>query len=70
MKIKWQDKISNKELLKRANMKRLSEEVRRRRWRFIGHILRQQPDNDCVTGHLARFGSSCAKKPSSLSSDQ
>ena len=49
MKIKWQDKISNRELLKRANVKRLSEEVRRRRWRFIGHILRQQPDNDCVT---------------------
>ena len=49
MKIKWQDKISNRELLKRANVERLSEEVRRRRWRFIGHILRKQPDNDCVT---------------------
>ena len=49
MKIKWQDKISNRELLERANAERLSEEVRRRRWRFIGHILRQQPDNDCVT---------------------
>ena len=36
-------------LLKRANVERLSEEVRRRRWRFIGHILRKQPDNDCVT---------------------
>ncbi len=44
MKIKWQDKISNKELLERAYVERLSEEVRRRRWRFIGHILRQQPD--------------------------
>ena len=21
----------------------------KRRWQFIGHILRQQPDNDCVT---------------------
>jgi len=49
MKIKWQDKISNRELLERANVERLSEEVRRRRWRFLGHILRQQPDNDCVT---------------------
>ena len=47
MKIKWQDKISNRELLERANVERLSEEVRRRRWRFFGHILRQQPD--CVT---------------------
>ncbi|KAL9956869.1 hypothetical protein ACROYT_G038417 [Oculina patagonica] len=49
MKIKWQDKISNRELLERANVERLSEEVGTRRWRFIGHILRQQPDNDCVT---------------------
>ena len=49
MKIKWQDKISNRELLERANVEKLSEEVRRRRWRFIGHVLRQQPDNDCVT---------------------
>ena len=48
MKIKWHDEISNRELLERANMKRLSDEVRRRRWRFIGRILRQQPDNDCV----------------------
>jgi len=49
MKIKWQGRISNRELLGRANVERLSEEVRRRRWRFIGHILRQQPDNDRVT---------------------
>ena len=49
MKMKWQDKISNRELLERANVERLSEELRRRTWRFIGHILRQQPDNDCVT---------------------
>ena len=48
-KIKWQDKISNRELLERAHAERLSEEVRRRRWRFIGRILRQQPDNDCDT---------------------
>ena len=44
MKIKWQDKINNRELLERVNMEKLSEELRRRRWRFIGHILRQQPD--------------------------
>ena len=44
-----QDKISNRELLERANVERLSEEVRRRGWRFIGHIRRLQPDNDCIT---------------------
>ena len=49
IKIKWQDKTSNRELLERPNVERLSEEVRRRRWRFIGHIFRQQPDNYCVT---------------------
>ena len=31
------------------NVEKLSDKVRTRRWRFIGHILRQQPDNDCVT---------------------
>ena len=49
MKIKLQDEVSNRELLERANMERLSEEVRRRRWQFIGHIFRQEPDDDCVT---------------------
>ena len=46
MKVIWQDKISNRELLERANVERLSEDVRR--WRFLGHILRQQPDNHCI----------------------
>ena len=41
MKIKWQDKVTNRELLERVNVERVSEEVRRRRWRFIEHILRQ-----------------------------
>ena len=31
MKIKWQDKISNRELLEVANVEKLSEEVRKRR---------------------------------------
>ena len=52
MKIKWQDKISNRELLKRANVERLSKEVRRGRWRFLGHILRKQPDNDCHSPNM------------------
>ena len=36
MKIKWQGMVSNKEILERANVESLSEEVRRRKWRFIG----------------------------------
>ena len=27
MKVKWQDKVSNRELLERANMERLSDDV-------------------------------------------
>ncbi|KAJ8333487.1 hypothetical protein SKAU_G00414950 [Synaphobranchus kaupii] len=44
--IRWQDHISTDELLERAEMKPLSEEVKRRRWKMIGHILRQDQNND------------------------
>ena len=47
LKIKWQDHVSTVELLKRADLKPLSEEVKWRRWKMIGHILRQDPKNDC-----------------------
>ena len=40
LRIKWQDHVSTKELLERASMKPLSEEVKYRRWNMIGHILR------------------------------
>jgi len=42
MKVKWQDKVSTRELLERASMESLNDNVRRR------HILRQEPDNDCI----------------------
>ena len=32
-----------------AEMENLSEDVRRRRWKFIGHIMRKEPNNDCRT---------------------
>ena len=47
--IRWQERITNKEVLKMAEMKmaeNLSEDVRRRRWKFIGHIMRKEPNND------------------------
>ena len=47
--IQWQDHISTEELLRRANMNPLSEEVKWRRWKMIGHILRQDQNNDCNT---------------------
>ena len=44
--IQWQDHISTEELLRRANMNPLSEEVKWRRWKMIGHIPRQDQNND------------------------
>ena len=48
-KIRWQERITNKEVLKMAGIENLSEDVGRRRWKFIGHIMRKEPNNDCRT---------------------
>ena len=32
-----------------AEIENLSEDVRRRRWKFIGHIMRKEPNNDYRT---------------------
>ena len=39
MKIYWPMKVSNAEIRNRANISTISEQIYRRRWRFIGHIL-------------------------------
>jgi len=44
----WQDIITNK-VLQMTEMENLSEDVRRRRWKFIGHITRKEPNKDCRT---------------------
>ena len=48
-KIRWLERITNKEVLKMAEIENISEDVRRRRWKFIGHIMRKEPNNDCRT---------------------
>ena len=40
MKIYWPMKVSNEEIRNRANISTISEQIFRRRWRFIGHVLR------------------------------
>ena len=47
--IRWQERITDKEVLKMAEIENLSEDVRRRRWKLIGHIMRKEPNNDCRT---------------------
>jgi len=44
MKIYWPVKISNEEIRKRANSSTISEQIFRRRWKFIGHVLRMDPN--------------------------
>ena len=47
-RIKWHDYVSTKELLERASMEPLSEEVKCCRWKLIGHTLREDRNhNDC-----------------------
>ena len=46
-KIQWQDHVSTEELLERVDMKPTIKEVKQRRWKMIGHIPRQDQNNDC-----------------------
>ena len=49
LQIQWQDHASTEELLllERANMKLMTKEVKQRRWKMIGHILKQDQNSDC-----------------------
>lgn len=49
LKIKWQDHIRNAVVMERAGMERISQDLRKRRWKYIGHTLRKDPENDCMT---------------------
>ena len=49
LNIKWQDKITNKEVQERTQARDISLEVKKRRWKFIGHVLRGDPNSDAKT---------------------
>ena len=46
IKIYWLMRVSNEEVRRRANTETISELVRKRRWTWIGHVLRM--DNSCL----------------------
>jgi len=46
LKIRWQQHILNKTVLEMAQVDNISDELRRRRWNWIGHILRKDPKDD------------------------
>mgnify|MGYP003502897794 FL=1 len=49
LKIFWPKTISNDDLLTKSNCGKLSIEVMRRRWRWLGHVLRGDKENHCNT---------------------
>ena len=47
LQIRWPDTISNKLLWETTNQIPAEEEIRKKRWKWIGHTLRKSPN--CVT---------------------
>ena len=44
LKIYWPMRVSNEEVRRRTNTEPISKQVRRRRWRWIGHVLRMDKE--------------------------
>jgi hypothetical protein len=47
LKIKCQDRTTTSEILRLSSMRPLNQEIKYRRWKVIGHILRKYHNNDC-----------------------
>ena len=42
MNIKWTDKITNEELRRITHQKSIENQIKRRKWKWIGHTLRKE----------------------------
>ncbi|GFS02359.1 LINE-1 reverse transcriptase-like protein [Elysia marginata] len=49
LRVKWRDRITNSKVLETARMETISGIIRKRRWKYIGHIPRKEADSDCIT---------------------
>ena len=45
LRLKWFDKVPNTDLWTRANQEPMHVQIRRRKWRWVGHTLRKEPTN-------------------------
>src|SRR5579871_1749783 len=45
LNIRWQDKVRNEEIWRRADQVLLDTQIKERKWRWIGHILRKPESN-------------------------
>ena len=51
LKIKWPHVIKNEEIYKRTNQEKWSERIKKRRLRWVGHMMRL-PEETPVSGSL------------------
>ena len=49
LKIYWPEKITNTEARKRAGLEKISTIVKKRRWQWIGHVLRMDNNRNART---------------------
>ena len=40
LRIRWEQRVTNREVSRRTGINNIVEEVRHRRWRWLGHVLR------------------------------
>ena len=45
LKISWTDRVTNEDLWKQASQEAIQIQIRRSKWRWIGHTLRKHPDS-------------------------
>ena len=47
LRITWRPRMTNKRVVELAEINDISCEVGRKRWNWLGHILRREGENDC-----------------------
>ena len=61
LRIWWPRKITNTDLWKQTNQERINKEIKRRKWRWIGHTLRKQETN--ITRQSLDYNPQGKRKP-------
>ena len=49
LQIRWPYVVSNRDILAKTKLKTISTEVKLRRWKWVGHILRMEKNSNCET---------------------
>jgi hypothetical protein len=43
--VRWQDRVSKREVTERSGIRNINEEIKRRRWKYLGLVLRMEDDS-------------------------